>query len=205
MLTRRFFLTGITLLAISGWVMPSAQAQGGNIAAGAADFVQNLGNRALETLARVKLTKEQADQRFRDLLHEGFDVPTIGQFALGRYWNQATPPQRQEYLKLFEAMIVQVYADRFRQYSGESFKITGQRPEGNDIFVGTQIIRPSGPPVAVEWRVRHNSGRYQIIDVVVENVSMTVTQRSEFASVIQGGGGQIEALLKALRQKVAAN
>jgi len=37
--------------------------------------------------------------------------------------------------------------------------------------------------------------------VIVEGVSMAVTQRSEFASVIQRNGGQVEGLITALRQK----
>jgi len=41
-----------------------------------------------------------------------------------------------------------------------------------------------------------------IIDVIVEGVSMSVTQRQEYASVIQRNGGDIEALLKVMRERV---
>ena len=122
---------------------------------------------------------------------------------LGRYWNSATPQQQDEYQKLFEQLIVSTYADRFVEYSGETFRITGSRPEGeNDTMVTTQIVRPNGPPVNVDWRVRKRDGTYKIIDVVVEGVSMGVTQRQEFASVISQNGGQVQGLIQALRQKV---
>jgi phospholipid transport system substrate-binding protein len=42
---------------------------------------------------------------------------------------------------------------------------------------------------------------WKISDVIVEGVSMAVTQRQEFASVIQRGGNQLEALLQTLREK----
>ena len=41
------------------------------------------------------------------------------------------------------------------------------------------------------------------LDVYVAGVSMKVTQRDEFASVIQRNGGRVEALIAQLRQKLA--
>ncbi len=68
----------------------------------------------------------------------------------------------------------------------------------------SEIIRPNGaPPAKVDWRVTRADGAYKITDVVVEGVSMAVTQRSEFASVIQRNGGKVEGLLAMLRQKTA--
>ena len=53
----------------------------------------------------------------------------------------------------------------------------------------------------VDWRLTQHNGAYKISDVIVEGVSMAVTQRSEFASVIQRHGGQVQGLITALRQK----
>lgn len=168
----------------------------------AADFVQGLGDRAIAVLADPKVNDAQAIEVFRDLLNKNFDVNTIGRFVLGRYWNTATPDQQKEYISLFERMIVDVYAQRFNQYAGETFKVTGAQAEGErDAIVTSQVLRPNGPPVNVAWRVRNRDGAFKIIDVVVENVSMSVTQRSEFASVIESNGGKFDALLNALRQR----
>ncbi|WP_448189050.1 MlaC/ttg2D family ABC transporter substrate-binding protein [Azospirillum sp. sgz301742] len=202
MLTRRHFLTGAALLAFSSWAIPSAFAQSSDT--GASAFIQKLGNEAISSFANKSKPKPEALARFKELLNTGFDVPYIGRWVLGRYWNQASPQQQQEYQQLFERLIVKTYADRFVEYSGETFKITGSRPEGdNDTMVTTQVIRPNGPPVAVDWRVRKRDASYKIIDVVVEGVSMGVTQRQEFSSVIQSNGGRIEGLIQALRQKTS--
>jgi len=53
-----------------------------------------------------------------------------------------------------------------------------------------------GPPIKVDWRVGKSGAGYKIVDVIVEGISMAVTERQEFASVIQRNNGQIEALLK---------
>ncbi|AWK86632.1 MlaC/ttg2D family ABC transporter substrate-binding protein [Azospirillum thermophilum] len=199
MLTRRLFVACAALLAVSSWAGRSVLAQAD---AGAGAFIQSLGNEAIATFSDKSVPRDQSVQKFRTLLYRGFDVPYIGRFVLGRFWNQATPQQQDEYQKLFEKMIVATYADRFVEYSGETFKITGSRPEGDtDAVVTTQIVRPNGPPVNVDWRVRKRDAGFKIIDVIVEGVSMSVTQRSEFASVISSSGGQIEGLLRAMRQK----
>src|SRR5262249_26267570 len=126
----------------------------------------------------------------------------IARFVLGRYWNLATPEQQRDYQRLFADMIVKVYSGRFSMYSGETLKVTGSRQEsGSDSIVSSQILRPSGPPVSVDWRVRDRNGDYKIIDVAVEGVSMGVTQRDEFSSVIQRGGGTVDALIKELRRR----
>ncbi len=205
MLTRRHFVACAALLAVSGWaghtLVTPAAAQSAD--QGASAFIQKLGNDAIATFSDKSLSRDQALQRFRTLLYAGFDVPYIGRWVLGRYWNSANEAQRAEYQKLFEQLIVNTYAERFIEYSGETFKIAGTSPAGeSDTLVTTQIVRPNGPPINVSWRVRKTPGDYKIIDVVVENVSMGVTQRQEFASVVEQNGGRIDGLIQALRQKV---
>ncbi len=208
---RRSPLTGAALLLLAGvaaltapaMVIGTAQAEAAPTSQAAAKFVQSLGDRAIATLADPKNSKDQAKVVFRDLLNQNFDINTISRFVLGRYWNIATDAQKKEYQALFEQMIVEVYAERFSQYAGESFKVGGAQASGeNDAVVSSQVLRPDGPPVNVSWRVRNKDGGFKIIDVIVENVSMSVTQRSEFASVIDSNGGKFDALLDALRQRI---
>ncbi len=208
---RRTLLTSAAIALMAGFgaaIVPAiapqpAYAQATQAPQAAAGFVQSLGDKAIATLADPKISDDQSKEIFRQLLNENFDVNTIGRFVLGRYWNSANEAQRKEYMELFERMIVEVYAERFSQYAGESFKVAGAQPAGErDAVVSSQVLRPSGPPVNVAWRVRSKDGGFKIVDVVVENVSMSQTQRSEFASVIENNGGRFQALLDALRQRI---
>jgi phospholipid transport system substrate-binding protein len=57
----------------------------------------------------------------------------------------------------------------------------------------------------MDWRlVTDDNGSYKINDVIVEGVSMTATQRSEFAAVVQRNGGQVQSLLSMMREKTAS-
>lgn len=163
-------------------------------------FIQKLGDTALMSLTEKKVQRVEREKRVRDILRNNFDISTIGKFALGQHWKSATESQRGEYMKLFEDMIVQTYTTRFEEYSGQTLKVGSSKAAGKDYIVSSQVIQKDGPPVNLEWRVR--GGR--VIDVVVEGVSMSVTQRSDFDSVIQNNGGKIEGLLSSLRDRKAA-
>ena len=169
---------------------------------GAENFVKNLAQEGITFLGNSDLSEAQKAKRFRKLLTNSFDMKTIGRFALGRYWRTASADQRAEYQKLFRDMIVEVYSRRFSEYDGQSLEVRSSRGDGKHI-TGTSFIvsDKGGPEVQVDWRVRHKNGQYKVIDIVVEGVSMALTQRSDFSSVIQRGGGQVSVLIAHLREQ----
>ena len=196
MINRRLILT-LALVAMTGVASAAyATAQPGN----ASQFIHQLGNQAITTLQTPGITLEEREARFRGILRQGFDLRFIGRFVLGRYWKQTAPEVRDDYLNLFSEYLLQVYSARLGGYAGETLSVIGERPAGaKDVVVSTRIERPSGPPIVAEWRVRVTDDRLRIIDVSVEGVSMVVTQRSEFASVIQRNG--VEGLIEVLRAR----
>ncbi len=167
----------------------------------AKNFIDKMGSDAISFLDNKSLSNAQKQEKFRVLLNRNFDMDTIGRFALGKNWRSASEAQQKEYLNLFDDMIVRVYSSRFNEYDGQNFKVLSARDIGkNDKLVTSYIIPPSGSKVQVDWRVRNKNGSYKVIDVIIEGVSMSLTQRSDFSSIIQRGGGNIEVLLKHLRK-----
>ena len=197
-MTRRFAAAG-TLLLFALLIAPPRHAA----AEDARGFVSTLGTRAIEVLG-PGVPAAQRLTRFRELFHNDFDVPGIGRFVLGRYWNTASAQEQKEFLGLFQEYIVRAYSVRLGEYGGEPFRVTGSRPNGEETVVTSEIIRSNGSRVGVDWYLIHAAGGFKITDVYVGGVSMKVTQRDEFASVIQRNGGRVEALLAQLRQKLAA-
>ncbi len=143
--------------------------------------------------------------RFRELFHSDFDCPGIARFVLGRYWRDASPEERQEFVKLFEDYVVFVYTARLSNFGGETLKVRGSRSDGDGVIVSTDVASPGSPsPLRMDWRLVSDNGHYKINDIIVEGVSMAVTQRSEFASVVQRSGGQVRGLIAMLREKTAS-
>ena len=187
---------GALLIIVLGGALPrEANAQD------ARAFVATLGLEAIQVLGPgVPVAQRQA--RFRELFRDDFDLPGISQFVLGRYWRLATPQEQQDFLGLFQEYLVRAYSARLATYGGEPFRVTGVRPNGEETIVNSEIIRPNSSPIAVDWYLI-GRGPYKITDVYVGGVSMKVTERDEFASVIQRNGGRVQALITQLRQKLA--
>ncbi|SUS08227.1 conserved hypothetical protein [uncultured Defluviicoccus sp.] len=167
-------------------------------------FIEGLADQAVQALTNASVPREEREKRARVLLRENFAVPTIAQWVLGRYWRVATPAEQQEYLSLFEDLIVVTYVDRFTRYSGERLRVTRSvgMGETGDVNVFSDITNPGGSPIDIGWRVRTRDGSMKVVDVSVEGVSMGQTQRSEFASIIQNNGGQVSGLLAEMRRRL---
>ena len=169
----------------------------------ALNFVKDTAEKGLTFLSKPNSTEDEKKAEFKKLLNNSFDMESIGRFTLGRYWNVATPAQQVEYQALFRKMVVNVYAQRFGDYKGQKFEVKSSRPVGNDdVLVSSFIVPTDGSDnIQVDWRVRNRGGSIKIVDVLVAGVSMSVTQRSDFSSVIQRGGGKLDVLIDYLKQK----
>ncbi|MDP9127726.1 MAG: ABC transporter substrate-binding protein [Pseudomonadota bacterium] len=183
---------------------PAAQTHDEALKTPAGKFVQDLGDRAIAIIADKNVNPAQRNEKFQTILSDSFDLMTIGRFVIGRSWNTATPDQQKEYMKLFQALVVKSYGDRLTLYTGEGFQVTAARPESDkDFIVASQITHPDGSqPTVIDWRVRQRNGKLGVIDVVVEGVSLSVTQRQEYSAVIQQHGGQIDGLLAVMRKQL---
>jgi phospholipid transport system substrate-binding protein len=167
----------------------------------AKNFVTQLGNEAVSILKPENST-DQRQQALVGLFRKAFDFDTIGRAVVGQYWNKATPEQQAEYRKVFEDYVVTTYARRLAPFTLSGFSISGAKGVGKqDILVETVIERPDDPPLNYAWRVREGDGGSKLVDVVVEGVSLTITHRADFASVLQRDG--MDGLIATLKQKLS--
>ncbi len=196
MFDRRFVLLLALLLLLPGVPPASAAAKDGAI-----QHIQVLGERAFAAVQRSDMSLEDREAILADILSQGFELPLIARFVLGRYWRKATPEQRDSYVDLFGKFVIKSYSRHIGGFAGSSFDIVGAEPIGkSDFLVTTNLRRKSGPSFKAGWRVRLIDGKYKIIDVMIEGISMAVSQRQEFASVLKRDG--VERLLQILAAKV---
>ena len=199
-----FALILLGVLLVAGGV--PAHAGDAEFGAEAKAFVEDMAVRAIAELTVSDLDKDKRRKKFRDMMHEYFAFKSIAKWVLGRYWRRATEVERKEFLELFEQLMVTIYTERFERYSGET--LTVERAEvrsGKDALVHSRLLRPNGlKPIKVAWRVRANGHVYRVVDIMVEGLSMGLTQRKEFASFIRQNNGRVQSLLIELRKRIEA-
>jgi len=177
-----------------------------DVKASAIVLVETLGKEAVKLLSDKNISEADKREGFGELISRDFDMPLIGRFVLGKSWRTATEEEKREYLKLFQQYIISTYQKRIGDYAGENLKtIKAVELNSKEVLVKSEIIRPKGPPIKLDWRVRESKNDGQkIIDIIVENVSMALTHRDEFSSVISRNNGKVEALLQTLRDHMAS-
>ncbi len=192
----------VVALAVS---VPAAHA--GSHTDASVNFINDLSNQAITTLSDKSISTEQRREEFRKLFRDGFAVNGIARFVAGRYWRSASEDERTEYLQLFEDVIVNTWADRFSQYSGQKFEVRGatdatpdKSPE-NVALVESLFFTDPTTPVRLEWRVASKGDLFKIVDVKLEGISMATTQRDEFNSVVSKNGRTLAALIEELRRR----
>jgi phospholipid transport system substrate-binding protein len=197
--SRRLLLGG---LAASGMAAPSARAQQTDIARAAA-FIQATGEELVAAMNATNAPVAQRRERVAQILRRAVDVDGVGRFILGRWWRNATAEQQQEYLQLFEQVLIRNLSARFGEYQGVRFSLgrTQARTE-EDALVSTLVERPGNPAFGLDWRVAEVGGQPKVVDVIAEGTSLRLTTRSEYSSVISRNGGNVAALLAAMRQQI---
>ncbi len=203
---RRTFLHAATLCFLAAVAIPASgrAATTATTTQDAQTFIQRLAHEAITTVADSQLSDAERDDHFRRLFVSSFDIPEIGRFVLSRYWRTATPDQQQNFLKLFEDINVLTWAQRFKDYHGETLETLGATKDGDrGWIVDSRITRKQGPPIPVQWRIRQSDdGSFRVVDIIVEGVSMAITYRSDYAAAMQSSGGRVDSLLAAMRKKI---
>jgi len=169
--------------------------------AAASAFIKQLADDTIATL-QSNGSDQEKKAKFSELLEKGVNTDYLSRFVLGRNWNTASADQRKEFQGLFKDFLLANLTNRLSgEYQSQTFAVKTAVPAGSkDVLVRTDIQRQTGPVLPIEWRVRQFDGKWQIIDVKAEGLSLAITQRDEYATVIQRQG--MDGLLSALQGQV---
>lgn len=205
-LTRRRLIGLVATISILAGTSGLASAGPANQAEA---VVERLVGQLFELLSTNGIESEQGRQQLGRALQQEADLERLGRLVLGRHWRQASEDQLAEYQALFRDFMLRKFTGHLGSFAGSDlgpaekmFHIKGsQQLSDQDIIVRSEVRPPEREPLDVAWRLRERDGGPVIIDVVVEGVSLLVSQRSEFSAVIDRQG--MDGLLAELRARLA--
>ena len=170
-------------------------------------LVAELAEHAWALIQSGELDQRSRLDRLSALLESMTDVALLSRLVLGRHWQRLTADQQTGYEQLFGDVVLRNLARRLDQYAygtegplERHFRITGSLPAGrDDVLVRSKVAPPTGETLSVDWRLRMQGDQPVIIDLIIEGVSLLVSQRSEFAAVIERS--DMDGLLAELRAR----
>ena len=130
-----------------------------------------------------------------EILSKYAAMPLIARFVAGPTWREMSDSQQRTFESAFLRFLSVQYARRFADYSGQTLTVGSVKDEGKrGLRVSSSVTQPNGPPVTVEWLVSDRPGRTVIGDIVIEGVSLLVTQREEVGAMLSARNGDIDKL-----------
>ncbi len=204
MIFRRLFVALMlpTLLVLAA--SHPSPAEAADLAA-AQSVVQKITDEGVHQVLVASITQSERVSRFQNIFDTYFDVPGLAHFVLGRAYKTAEPAQLDKFGAVFRDVTIYTWAQRFKTYSGQEVKVLSVTADGeNGAFVDSEIGQPNGqPPIAVRWRLRVRPDSklgWLVVDLMIEGVSLAITQRSDYDSFLSQNAGDIGKLI----DKVAA-
>jgi phospholipid transport system substrate-binding protein len=187
------FAAGLGLSLLS-YPVHAAPASGG-------DTVQGLYDALLNTMKNGRTLGQSG--RFIQLdpvIRRSFDIASMARLSIGPSWASLTDAQRQQMTESFGRYISAIYAERFDSYAGQKLEVTGEQPAPPGLMVKSQIIKPNGELVKVDYMMRRSGEGWLISDIYLDGaISEVATRRSEFAAILRKDG--IDGLIAALNRK----
>ena len=166
-------------------------------------FVENLGKQVVEKVSNINLSESERIVNFRNLYLDSFDNYYISRFVLGQYWKRLDSNMRKQFVESFNNYIVTTYAPKFKGWEG-TFKATDSLLENNYYNVKMNVLNKDGPTLKFMWKIYLDKNKnFKILDVNIDGVSMLVTQRAEFMSVIKNNPKGVIGLIEAMKKKTS--
>ena len=152
-----------------------------------------------KVLQNPAMSLSERREAVRSIAEQVFDVTETARRALALHWQQRTPAERDEFVKLFANLLEQTYISRIDEYGGEKLTYVGEQIDGDRAIVRARITTKNGTDVPVESRVLLKDNRWLIYDILIENLSLISNYRSQFDRVIRTTS--YEELVRRLKNK----
>ena len=168
-------------------------------------FVENLANTFINDIFESNKSEQEKVNTFKKVFLSNCDINFISKFVLGKAWKNASDEEKKSFTESFSNAVVLTWAGRFKEYNGQKIKVFGVRSANSgQSYVDSSVINPehsADKPIALIWRISNKDGKMQIVDLIIEGVSMAMTYRNEYAAVLQAKGGKMESLIETLEDK----
>mgnify|MGYP001147872590 FL=1 len=155
-----------------------------------ADEVNDWLNKEINTIISAyqnnNLTNENKFLLIEKTINNNFAGSGIAKFVAGKSWNGATKDTKLEYINLFKRHLALNIASMMRGYSDQNYELVNSRYDKKNkvTLIDMEIFSETGS-IQVTWRVKKSKERYFVIDLLVADISLVVTKRSEFNSMLK--------------------
>ena len=129
-----------------------------------------------------------------------FDFNKICRLVMGKNWRKMSAAQKEEFSSGFKMLLLRTYAIALSKYTDQKITVLPMKKQkGSIVTVKTEITQASSQPINVDYALSNSTGKWLVIDLIIEGVSMITNYRGQFGTSVRTNG--IDGLLKELKNK----
>ncbi len=181
----------LCVMCISGMAFASAKH--------AENFVRQLSDDVFGILNST-VSDDAKEAELRNMFDDYVDAEHMAKNVLADALKTATPEQTARYIGLYKDYLTYSYVPKFRSYTGEGMDILSVAPNVSGAYIVNTTLNADGDTIAVDYLIKKAGGKYKLIDIVAEGVSIVSTQQSDFGAFAKRKG--LDTFLKLLEKKV---
>jgi len=140
----------------------------------------------LEAYKNQNLSNENKFLIIEKTINNNFAGTGIAKFVAGKAWKKSDKNTKKIYIDNFKRHLALNIASLMQGYSGQTYELTKSKYDNKNqvTLVDMEIFSETGS-VVVTWRVKESKDRFFVIDLLVADISLVVTKRSEFNSMLK--------------------
>ena len=166
------------------------------------EFINNIAEKASKILSS-KETNDLKIQQLTKIAKDSSDIDGIGLYMLGKHRKKLKEEQKNEYKEIFRTYFLKYFSNTLVEYKEARIVVISEEVKNEKYtIVNSKLLATSNrPEISIDWRVYTKDTTIPLIrDLVIEGVSLARAQKEEFNSIIANNNGDVNALIKNLKE-----
>ena len=183
----------------SSRVQPTGLSSSAILGDEAVDWLKKEIDIILNAYQNENLPNENRFLMVEQTINNNFAGAGIAKFVSGKAWDSANSDTKKKYIKHFKRHLALNIASMMQGYSNQKYTLINSKyDEKNQITLIDMVIESDTNSIQVTWRIKKSKNRYFVIDLLVADISLVVTKRSEFNSMLKNVDYNLAAFNKIL-------
>lgn len=159
-------------------------------------------NQIIKTVANTPEASVSTERRtkLRQLINPKFNFAEMSRRSLGPNWNDISADEQGEFTEVFSELLARTYLSKIETVKPGMVKVESESIDSPKAVVKT-VVMSKGDTFPIDYKLMVGSnGKWQVYDVVIENIGLVANYRNEFSGIIRKD--KFSGLMERLRAKL---
>ena len=133
----------------------------------------------------ISAKQKKINQKLSDLALARLDITEVSRKTLGHYWENRTPTEQEQFVQLLSNLFVKEAFPNSGKFFAELALVYGKPKMKNaSASVPVMVIHQDEGEVEIDFHMLNHSGKWRVVDVDLDGISMRNNLRSQFYKII---------------------